>query len=241
MTRSSIFALTQLVLIAASAPAAQPPDASERATGYELVWADEFDKTGRPDPNNWTYEQGFVRNRELQWYQPENARCKDGLLIIEARRERKPNPHYDPAADSWRRSRRHAEYTSACLITRGLHSWTYGRFEMRARIDTRAGMWPAFLPRAALHPAQPRHRRHQRRRSYENKIPRPLRNRPRPRLPAVAAEDTHTIGYPLAGGYSSSLTTVSCGFHRVSLFASISSRSAWSLSLHSWTRKSAKS
>jgi len=116
---------------------AQPGD-------YVLVWADDFNKDGRPDPNNWTFEQGFVRNEELQWYQPENASCRDGLLVIEARRERKPNPSYDPNSSSWRRKRQHAEYTSACLITRGLHRWTYGRFEMRGRIDTRPGMWPAF-------------------------------------------------------------------------------------------------
>jgi len=36
--------------------------------GYELVWADEFDRDGEPDAKNWTYERGFVRNRELQWY-----------------------------------------------------------------------------------------------------------------------------------------------------------------------------
>jgi beta-glucanase (GH16 family) len=80
----------------------------------------------------------------LQWYQPENARCEGGLLIIEGRRERKPNPNFDAQNTNWRRSRPHAEYTSACLITRGLHSWQYGRFEMRARIDTRPGLWPAF-------------------------------------------------------------------------------------------------
>ncbi|MEO8078535.1 MAG: hypothetical protein ABI818_19575 [Acidobacteriota bacterium] len=32
--------------------------------GYELVWADEFARDGEPDPANWTYEQGFVRNQE---------------------------------------------------------------------------------------------------------------------------------------------------------------------------------
>ena len=147
MICSGIFTLTRLTLIAASTLAAQPsatPDATERPTGYRLVWADEFDKAGRPDPNNWTYEHGYVRNRELKWYQPQNARCEKGLLIIEARRQRKPNPHYDSADDSWRRNRRYAEYTSACLKTRGLHSWTYGRFEMRGRIDTRPGLWPAF-------------------------------------------------------------------------------------------------
>jgi len=112
--------------------------------GYKLVWADEFNKEGRPDPNNWVYEQGFVRNEELQWYQPENATCRDGMLAIEARRERKPNPDYDLNNRSWRRSRPFIEYTSTCIKTVGRQSWTFGRFEMRGRIDTRPGMWPAF-------------------------------------------------------------------------------------------------
>jgi beta-glucanase (GH16 family) len=30
------------------------------------------------------------------------------------------------------------------LSTKGLHSWQYGRFEMRAKIDCRSGLWPAF-------------------------------------------------------------------------------------------------
>ena len=111
---------------------------------YELVWSDEFDIDGRPDPNNWTYENGFVRNEELQWYQPDNARCENGLLIIEGRRERKKNPNYRPDSSNWKESREYAEYTSASLTTRRLHSWMYGRFEMRGRIDTRAGLWPAF-------------------------------------------------------------------------------------------------
>lgn len=117
---------------------------AEESTGYKLVWADEFNRDGRPDPNNWTYEHGFVRNEELQWYQPENARCENGMLIIEARRDRKPNPNYEPDSRSWRRNRQYAEYTSACLKTPGLHSWTFGRFVMRGRIDTRPGLWPAY-------------------------------------------------------------------------------------------------
>lgn len=121
-----------------------PAGIVDGATDYRLAWADEFNKDGRPEPNNWTYERGFVRNEEAQWYRAENARCENGLLIIEARRERKANPNYDSRSRSWRRSRQYAEYTSASLTTRRLHSWTYGRFEMRGRIDTRAGMWPAF-------------------------------------------------------------------------------------------------
>jgi len=117
---------------------------SNPSTGLKLVWSDEFNKEGRPDPNNWTYERGFVRNQELQWYQPENARCEDGMLIIEGRSQRKQNPRYRADGGDWRQNREYAEYTSASLTTRRLHSWKFGRFEMRGRIDTRPGLWPAF-------------------------------------------------------------------------------------------------
>ena len=130
-----------LILLMTSIIAAQEIPTS---TEYELVWSDEFNIDGRPDPNNWTYENGFVRNEELQWYQPENARCENGLLIIEGRRGRKTNPDYRPGSDNWKQSREFAEYTSSSLTTRRLHSWMYGRFEMRGRIDTRPGLWPAF-------------------------------------------------------------------------------------------------
>jgi beta-glucanase (GH16 family) len=109
-----------------------------------LVWADEFEVDGRPNPANWTYETGFVRNEELQWYQPGNATCANGLLVITARRERVSDPRHPPDAPAWAKRRPHADYTSASLMTRGLHQWRYGRFEMRARIDTRSGLWPVF-------------------------------------------------------------------------------------------------
>ena len=113
-------------------------------SGYELVWADEFSVSGAPDPKNWNYERGFVRNDEHQWYQPENAWIENGHLIIEARKEQKPNPTYVAGATDWKRKRDKIEYTSASMTTRGLHSFKYGRFEMRAKIDVRPGMWPAF-------------------------------------------------------------------------------------------------
>jgi len=111
---------------------------------YKLVWSDEFDKEGIPDTSKWNYETGFVRNEELQWYQPENAYCKGGLLIIEGRQVLRPNPNYDSSSHSWRNNRKDVRYTSACLITKGKHAWMYGRFEMRARIDVSAGLWPAW-------------------------------------------------------------------------------------------------
>ncbi len=112
--------------------------------GYCLVWSQEFDEPGHPDEAVWGYERGFVRNQEAQWYRPENASVANGCLIIEARRERVRNPGHDANSKDWRRRREFADYTSASLTTRGKHAWLYGRFEMRARIDTRAGLWPAW-------------------------------------------------------------------------------------------------
>jgi beta-glucanase (GH16 family) len=120
------------------------PQAESAPEDYKLVWSDEFDTDGPPNPANWGYEQGFVRNDELQWYQEDNAVCRDGMLVIEARRERVKNTRFSADSRDWRRNREFAEYTSACLLTRGKHQWKYGRFEMRGRIDVRPGLWPAF-------------------------------------------------------------------------------------------------
>lgn len=120
---------------------ATPTDLS---AGWELDWADAFEVDGRPNPANWTYETGFVRNEELQWYQSDNATCANGLLVITARRERVDGLRQSSDAPGWAKRRTHAEYTSASLTTRGLRQWQYGRFEMRARIDTRPGLWPVF-------------------------------------------------------------------------------------------------
>jgi beta-glucanase (GH16 family) len=123
----------------AAAPASPKPN-----DDYRLVWADEFNTDGPLNPKDWNYEHGFVRNHELQWYQPDNATCKGGLLIIEGRRERKPNPDYVPGSSDWRTSRKFIDYTAASVTTAGKHAFQYGRFEIRARIDTRPGSWPAF-------------------------------------------------------------------------------------------------
>lgn len=121
-----------------------PVPMNDATYDWKLVWSDEFNVNGAPDPANWNYEHGFVRNQEAQWYQPENAFCTNGLLVIEARREHKPNPDYSPGDSQWGKSREWINYTSASLTSRRLHEFTYGKFEMRARIDTRLGSWPAF-------------------------------------------------------------------------------------------------
>jgi beta-glucanase (GH16 family) len=98
---------------------------------WELVWADEFNYSGLADDSKWSYETGFIRNNEKQYYtkaRTENARVGDGVLTIEARKEQ-----YDKA-----------EYTSASLHTRRKAEWVYGRIEVRAKIPTGKGMWPAI-------------------------------------------------------------------------------------------------
>ena len=52
---------------------------------WKLVWSDEFDAPGLPDPKKWSYEVGMVRNREAQYYtkeRKENARVENGTLVI---------------------------------------------------------------------------------------------------------------------------------------------------------------
>ncbi|TWT38278.1 Beta-glucanase precursor [Posidoniimonas corsicana] len=112
--------------------------------GMRLVWSDEFDADGRPDPEKWGYERGFVRNRELQWYQPENAFCEDGMLVIEGRRERKDLSDEPRRLRRRERQRPFAEYTAASVTTRGKFEWRHGLLEVRAKVIAADGLWPAI-------------------------------------------------------------------------------------------------
>ena len=133
------------VLLQASAPvplAGLPRAPALRpAAGYRLVWSDEFNRAGLPDPAKWTHETTFNKggwfNNEKQYYsgpRAKNARVQGGRLIIEAHVE---TPHKQP---DWGGQR----YTSARLITRGKASWTYGFIEARAKLPCGVGTWPAI-------------------------------------------------------------------------------------------------
>lgn len=126
-----------LLLLAASAllgcyQQSVPPGVENKPRRWQLVWADEFDYCGLPDPAKWGYDVGGDGwgNQELQYYterRKENARVENGRLIIEARR------------DKWGGH----EYTSARLVTKGKGDWTYGRFEVAAKLPSGRGTWPA--------------------------------------------------------------------------------------------------
>lgn len=109
--------------------------------GWTLVWRDEFDQPGLPDSTKWVFDTEYNQrgwwNGELQYYSQnrrENAEVVNGKLVITARRER-----LTTASDYGNQN-----YTSARLMTRGKASWTYGRFEIRAKLPCTLGTWPAI-------------------------------------------------------------------------------------------------
>ncbi len=151
MLKSILIALLMLAALSCTAnqnakPTTQPSTqpSMHASDDYRLIWSDEFNTAGPLNPKDWIFEQGYVRNGEVQWYQPDNAECRDGKLLIEARREAIPNSMYVPGSTRWPTSQPQTAYTSACVKTIGKHSWLYGRFEIRAKIDTPMGSWPAF-------------------------------------------------------------------------------------------------
>ncbi|MDP4290546.1 MAG: glycoside hydrolase family 16 protein [Bacteroidota bacterium] len=148
------FLIFNTVLLFAQKPDPYKPDFGKPKVikGMKLSWNEEFNYNGKPDSTCWSYEKGFERNQELQWYQPANAVCKDGVLLIEGRKEQFDNPNYDSTSTNWKKNRKRVYYTSASINTRGKKQWLYGRFEIRARIDTAMGAWPAIWTLGTVHP-----------------------------------------------------------------------------------------
>ncbi|MFZ9981249.1 MAG: glycoside hydrolase family 16 protein [Cyclobacteriaceae bacterium] len=104
------------------------------ASKGKLIWSDEFNYSGSPDPSRWDYQLGNGcpelcgwGNQEIQFYTKElsNVRVSEGKLIIEAHRTDK----------GW---------TSARVTSKGKKSFTYGRVEVRAKLPAGKGTWPAL-------------------------------------------------------------------------------------------------
>lgn len=132
------------LLIATVAATAQPSAEPHRQPkGYVLAFSDEFDGQGLPDPAKWAYDthrnkQGWY-NQEKQYYaaaRPENSRVENGRLIIEARAEALDRALFPDWGGQG--------YTSTRLLTQGRASWTYGFFEIRAKLPCGTGTWPAI-------------------------------------------------------------------------------------------------
>lgn len=100
---------------------------------WQPVWCDEFDVDGLPDPTRWGYDVGGHGwgNRELQFYTQanlDNAFIKDGVLHLQAIKE----------------SLGSNDYTSARLVTRQRGDWLYGRIQIKAKMPSGRGLWPAI-------------------------------------------------------------------------------------------------
>jgi beta-glucanase (GH16 family) len=132
------------LLIAQIDPYLPDPNPPAVLPGYRLVWSDEFNIPGKPSSENWSYETGFVRNNEHQWYQSDNASVANGSLRLTGRRETFRNPNYEAGSSDWKKSREYVNFTSASIHGRGKQSFRYGRFEIRAKIPAVNGAWPAI-------------------------------------------------------------------------------------------------
>lgn len=103
---------------------------------WQQIWADEFDYTGLPHADRWSYDEGCgVTNNEAQYYAKErlkNTRVENGNLVIEAHKEELNG----------------CKYTSGRIKSQYKGDWQYGKFEVRAKFPTFKGSWPAiwFLP-----------------------------------------------------------------------------------------------
>lgn len=130
--RSLSFFYLQLFVFLISIPSliAQKP-----SPNYKLVWSDEFNYQGLPDSTKWSYDVGTGHggwgNNEQQYYTKDslsNVKVKNGILIITAQKQMMGDK----------------KYTSARLVTRGKAAWTYGKFEIRAKLPKGLGTWPAI-------------------------------------------------------------------------------------------------
>lgn len=99
-----------------------------------LIWSEEFDTAGAPDSASWNYDLGDGcpdlcqwGNGEAQSYtnDPSNIVVEDGVLKITA---------IENAGN----------YTSARINSKGKYEFQYGRVEIRAKLPTGGGTWPAL-------------------------------------------------------------------------------------------------
>lgn len=110
--------------------------------GYTKVWGDEFDgdSLNRDDWNVETHEKGWV-NSELQEYvdSEENIQVKDGKLVINPVKKVSSIESNDAAS-----TKEVVSYTSGRVSTQNKQTFTYGRFECRAKVPKGHGYLPAF-------------------------------------------------------------------------------------------------
>ncbi|WP_294822479.1 glycoside hydrolase family 16 protein [uncultured Flavobacterium sp.] len=116
----------------------EPPFGGNEPIYDTLAWEDQFNYEGAPDATKWNMEignNGGWGNNELQYYRAENATVTGGSLRITAKAE----------------TFNGFNYTSARMTTKDKKEFTYGRVEIRAKLPTGGGTWPALWALGANH------------------------------------------------------------------------------------------
>lgn len=126
---------TYTVTVKAKSSTGKTISASTNVTitvALSLIWSDEFNTAGAPDPSKWGYDigAGGWGNSELQYYtnRVDNVLVSNGTLKIIAKKEAYSG----------------SNYTSARLLSKGKFSFQYGKVEVSAKLPAGAGSWPAI-------------------------------------------------------------------------------------------------
>lgn len=117
---------------------------------WTLIYNDEFNINGVPDPAKWKVDpkpKGWI-NGEQQVYTDttrDNARVRNGHLIITGKKDFPNNTTTEP-------------WSSARLITQGKMDFMYGKVEVRAKLPRARGSWPAIwlMPTSSAYGAWPK-------------------------------------------------------------------------------------
>jgi beta-glucanase (GH16 family) len=115
----------------------KPPATTAAPDGWKLAWSDEFDGTAL-DPAKWQAKDDTRVDYDLACItsDSDNIFVKGGMATLRAIKEKE-------TCGSEKR-----DYSTAYLTTQGRTSFTYGRFEVRAKTptgpDDSTGLWPAF-------------------------------------------------------------------------------------------------
>jgi beta-glucanase (GH16 family) len=102
------------------------------SVALSLLWSDEFNSPGAPDPAKWGYDLGAGGwgNNESQFYtnRTDNVLVSNGTLKIIAKKEAYSG----------------SNYTSTRLLSKGKFSFKYGKVEVSAKLPGGVGTWPAI-------------------------------------------------------------------------------------------------
>ncbi len=150
MTRTHLtrlLVLFVLCLTTALVVLAKPTQVKAQTGTWSLVWQDNFDGPdgSGPDTSKWGFDVGGWGwgNQELEYYTTgnhnaqvvEDSNAGDGKsLQISAK-------HEYIGVECWYGP---CQYTSTRLLTKNMFTWQYGRMEIRAKVPTGPGAWPAF-------------------------------------------------------------------------------------------------